>query len=258
MVGRNSLTHEKEITSEVLECLEDGTLNPEAVGFSRHPLHRCNLKGSWGRKKRWDYWCVTSREGALSITYADIDYIGLATVSFLDFETKEFTEKVAIVTLARGFSQPETVAGSDVVFNGSGLHFGVHEEQERARVVVCFKKLGGPHVEAELEVDRPATHETLNVLVPWSDTRFQFSRRTPGNNPAVVHNCDVIAQGVGLIHVMRRQQDRRVMGIAQFLDEGLYLELGTRVQPCGRLVQQKQDGRCQQCAGDGNLLLLTA
>ena len=177
MAGRNSLTHEKEITSEVLECLDDGTLNPEAVGFSRRPLHRCNLKGSWGRKKRWDYWCVTSREGALSITYADIDYIGLATVSFLDFETKEFTEKVAVVPLARGFSQPETVAGSDVVFNGSGLHFGIHEEKERARVVVSFKKLGGPHVEAELEIDRPATHETLNVLVPWSDTRFQFTSK---------------------------------------------------------------------------------
>ena len=48
---------EREITSPVDLCLPDGTLNREAVGWTRHPLHRTNLRG-WGRSKRWEYWCV--------------------------------------------------------------------------------------------------------------------------------------------------------------------------------------------------------
>lgn len=52
-------THEHEITEPVDLCLPDGSLNPAAVGWSRKPLHRANLRG-WGRTKRWEYWCVTT------------------------------------------------------------------------------------------------------------------------------------------------------------------------------------------------------
>ena len=50
---------EREITHPVTLCRADGTLNPQAVGWSRVPLHDCTLNG-WGRNKRWDYWCVTA------------------------------------------------------------------------------------------------------------------------------------------------------------------------------------------------------
>ena len=177
MAGPNALTHERELTEEVLECRADGTLNPDAVGFSRRPVHRCNLSGSWGRKKRWDYWCVTSTEGALAVTYADIDYIGLVTVSFLDFATKRFDEKVAVVPLARGFSQPDTVAGGDIRFRGNNLQLEILESPGRTRIVAAFKKLGGTRLSAQIEIDRPADHDTLNVLVPWSEERFQFTSK---------------------------------------------------------------------------------
>ena len=48
------------------------------VGWSRTPLHRCNLSAHPLRKKRWDYWCVTSATHLLSLTYTDLDYVGLA------------------------------------------------------------------------------------------------------------------------------------------------------------------------------------
>ena len=49
-------THEQELTEPVDLCTPDGRrLNPEATGFSRTPLHTGNLRGSWGRTKRWDY-----------------------------------------------------------------------------------------------------------------------------------------------------------------------------------------------------------
>ena len=46
-------TPEPEIIEPVNLCDPEGNLNPEAVGWSRHPLHHCNLRGHWPRKKRW-------------------------------------------------------------------------------------------------------------------------------------------------------------------------------------------------------------
>ena len=50
----------REITRPVPLCRPGGKLNPEAVGFSRRPLHTSdNLPSGplhlW-RTKRWDYW----------------------------------------------------------------------------------------------------------------------------------------------------------------------------------------------------------
>ncbi len=48
-----------EITSAVPLCTASGRLNPEAVGWSRRPVHTANLRG-WGRTKRWEYWGIVT------------------------------------------------------------------------------------------------------------------------------------------------------------------------------------------------------
>nr|BFE82799.1 hypothetical protein GCM10020093_054000 [Planobispora longispora] len=53
------LTREREIVVPTDLCLPDGRLNPEAVGWTRRPLHRANLRG-WGRAKRWEYWGIVT------------------------------------------------------------------------------------------------------------------------------------------------------------------------------------------------------
>jgi len=77
-------THERELTAEVDLCTADGLrLNPDAVGWSRRPLHRANL-GGFGRNKRWDYWAVLAGDVVVSSVYADVDHLGLADVWWAD------------------------------------------------------------------------------------------------------------------------------------------------------------------------------
>ena len=47
---------ERELTEPALLCDERGCLNPAAIGWSRRPLLRANLKDHWPRKKRWNFW----------------------------------------------------------------------------------------------------------------------------------------------------------------------------------------------------------
>jgi hypothetical protein len=47
----------REIVEPVDLCEPGGGLAEAAIGWSRRPLHRCNLPLRW--RKRWDWWCVT-------------------------------------------------------------------------------------------------------------------------------------------------------------------------------------------------------
>src|SRR5690606_27310777 len=57
-VAADDTRSEPELTGPVPLCTPAGRLNRAAVGWSRRPVHDCTLPGSWGRRKRWDFWCV--------------------------------------------------------------------------------------------------------------------------------------------------------------------------------------------------------
>ena len=72
-------TTENELTEPVDLCTPDGDrLNRAALGWSRHPLRRANLRGRFGVNKRWDYWAVLAGDLLVSSVYADVDHLGLA------------------------------------------------------------------------------------------------------------------------------------------------------------------------------------
>jgi hypothetical protein len=167
---------ERELHEPVDECLPDGRLNPAAVGWSRRPLHRCNLRGAPLRTKRWDYWCVTTDTHLLSMTFTNLGHVGLANAWFLEYAGSRIVERQVLVPFARGFAQPETVAGDDIHFESGRLRIDIVEDAKATQLHVAFPSARG-RVEAELRVEAPPGHESLNVLVPWSSRRFQFTSK---------------------------------------------------------------------------------
>jgi hypothetical protein len=163
---------EPERTEPVDLCDERGRLNPAARGWSRRPLHRANLRGSPGRKKRWEYWLVTGPEVAVSITYADVDYLGIASVWVWERADDRVTEVARSVPFARGFALPEQPCRGTMAFADRRLRLMI-DERPGATVL----RASGDGVEVDLVVDRPEGHETLNVVVPWSDRRFQYTSK---------------------------------------------------------------------------------
>lgn len=73
-------THENEITEPVDLCLPDGRLDPAAVGWSRVPLHRADLRG-WGRAKQWEHWCVTTPNHLVALTVSGLDFLALNEIT---------------------------------------------------------------------------------------------------------------------------------------------------------------------------------
>lgn len=167
---------ERELTAPVRLCRDDGSLDGDAVGWSRQPVHDCHLPRGWGRRKRWDYWCVTGPGCALALTYADVDYLGLADVWFADFDAgKTFHASVATPASA-GFSMPDRAGAASMRITKRRFALEIREERGGTRLVAAASGRGR-ELECDVLVERPDGHETLSVVIPWSDRRFQCTTK---------------------------------------------------------------------------------
>lgn len=168
-------TEEREIVAPVALAAADGTLVRDAIGWSRQPLHHAALPGPRGRRKRWDYWCVTSEEGALQITCANLDWIGIVEVAYVELASGRVARASAIVPFSLGLRLPDTL-GPAIRFRAPHLGVTIREEARGTRLTVRARTGEGP-VEADVLVQKPAEEESLNVVVPWSDRLYQLTSK---------------------------------------------------------------------------------
>ena len=171
-------THEPEITAPVQLCLPDGrTLNPAAKGWSRFPLHTGNLRGAWGRTKRWDYWAILAGDLVLSITYADVDYLGMASVSWIDLSTGTSGGHDANLPLARGVALPDQPGTKPLIYHGKSATLDITDDQNGTTISATWTEQDGRPATAQVRVNLPEGHESLNVVIPWSEKRFQYTSK---------------------------------------------------------------------------------
>ncbi|MFP4015895.1 MAG: DUF2804 domain-containing protein [Halanaerobiales bacterium] len=167
---------EREIKDKVKLCDDEGRLNPDAVGWSKQPIYRCNLSGSWPRKKKWNYWSITGPDCLFSVTVSNVDYVGLVFMYFLDFKTEEFLYRSIIVPFGRGCSLPETV-NETVEFKHREMLVSFIHHGSQVKIKVECPDIQGRELKADLCVSYPEGHETINVVIPWSSKKFQFTSK---------------------------------------------------------------------------------
>ena len=167
---------EKELTTPVNLCQENGRLNPNATGWSRTPLHTCNLSGRWPRKKRWNYWAITTASHLFSVTVSDVDYVGLIFIYVADFAKDRFNEMTQLVPLGRGINLPDSV-NEDVQFSGKGLQVDMLQFDGGVELLVDISDFDGLSLDAQFAITTPPNHETLNVVIPWDEQTFQFTSK---------------------------------------------------------------------------------
>jgi hypothetical protein len=172
-------THERELTSPVDLATPNGRrLAADATGWSRRPLHRANLRGSWGRTKRWDYWAVLAGDLLVSMTYADIDYLGIVDVWWCDLASGRTGGRNVVAPLGRGVSLPEVPGTEPLRFSSKRLTVGfVDEPDGTTNLRANWTERDGRPGRVGVAVAQPLEHDSLNVVIPWSERRFQFTSK---------------------------------------------------------------------------------
>jgi len=170
-------THERELTAPVDLCTPDGTrLNPDARGWSRVPLHRANLDGHPGNNKKWDYWAVLAGDLVVSSVYSDIDLFGLADVGWIDLAAG-VQGGAAIVTAPEAVVLPDHPGTAPLTVAQDGLDLAIVDDDAGTRLTASWTEPDGRPGRLDVLVALPAGHESLNVVVPWSDELFNFTSK---------------------------------------------------------------------------------
>jgi hypothetical protein len=168
------VTHEREITAPVDLCLPNGRLNPAAVGWTRRPLHRGNLRG-WGRAKRWEYWGIVTPAHIVGLVASSLDYAGVHGLYVLDRGTGKELTKDVVVPFARATTFPPSSGTGLVSVRGGGLAIDIDQAAGASTI-----RATAPGVDVDLTVPVVDGHESLGVVIPWSSRRFQYTLKDVG------------------------------------------------------------------------------
>ena len=168
------MAHEREITQPVDLCLPSGRLNADAVGWSRRPLHRANLRG-WGRAKRWEYWGVVTPTHVVGLVVSSLDYAGVHSIYVLDRATGREHNAEAVVPLARGAVLSDRSGAGGARGAGGSLAIELTTSPDGTTL-----RATAPGVEVDLTVAATPGRDSLAVVVPWSSRRFQYTVKDVG------------------------------------------------------------------------------
>jgi len=172
---------EAERTEPASLCLGSGALDPDAVGWTRHPLHRCNLSGHWPHKKRWNCWTVFTDRTLFSATVADVDYATVAFIYLVDLRRGSVVEKRTVLPFGIGAPPlPEHVEASLSLRTRQVSVSMIHEDDHASLLVAWENFLDGDRLSAAFQVQYPAGHESLGVAAASSRRRFAYTCRNNG------------------------------------------------------------------------------
>ena len=130
-----------EVTDRHPLLKEDGSLREP--GWSRKLVQsydRSKIKAPALRIKEWDYYLVLNEEFAGAFTVSDDGYIGLQSVSLLNFkEGWEHTETILNPFPMGRLHMPSTSEEGDTIYHDKILHIEFRKEEGRRRILCKFR-----------------------------------------------------------------------------------------------------------------------
>lgn len=170
-------THEREIVEPVDLCNADGTVADEAIGWSRVPLHRANLVGRDGRNKRWDYWAVLAGDLVVSAVYSDVDHAGVADVWWADLVSGESGGHGIVSRHSDGIVLPDIPGAAPLVVERDGLDLSITDDAAGTHLRATWIERDGRPGQLDVTVALAQGHESVNVVIPWSPTVFNWTSK---------------------------------------------------------------------------------
>jgi hypothetical protein len=152
------------------------------VGWSRRPLLDCNLEQArfyavrWlqrFRMKRWDYYAIFTPQRFFSATIADLGYAGNIFVYALDLASGDLHEEGLVVPFGRGVVLERNSETGVAAFANSSVSLRFEGVARERRVSVSWPGFnGGRGIQAEITLESPPQHESMNIIIPIGARRF--------------------------------------------------------------------------------------
>ncbi len=176
---------QKEITHNGSLLTPGGEL--AQVGWSPQPMLDCNLENARFyplkslqsfRIKRWDYYAIFTANHFFSATIADLGYAANVFVYIMDFETGELYEEGLISPFGLGASLPRNSTDGVTSFSGQGANLTFTVKDGVHSLAIDWPKYNNSRgISAKIDLNLPAEHESMNLVIPIPPRRFYFNRK---------------------------------------------------------------------------------
>ncbi len=159
-----------EITSVIPLLDENGNLTEPGYAKKLLPVYRrADIKASPLRIKEWDYYLINNGRFALALTIADNGYMGLDSISLLDFEEGwEITNSPMCVMPMGKIGLPESSVEGDVEHGGKNYRIRYDNQGLGRRVLSGWMSDFGPKgiITFEVELLREP-EESMVIATPF-------------------------------------------------------------------------------------------
>ncbi|MBO4847570.1 MAG: DUF2804 domain-containing protein [Clostridia bacterium] len=170
-----------EITSPAPLLKDDGSLYE--AGYAKYPIlvyDRSAIKAGRMRIKEWDYYLIYNDRYAVALTADDNSYMGMMSVSFIDFGRAEEVTKSVIIPLTNGrIRLPASSDSGDIVYSSRKVKLSFTHEEGGRRLRVLFRRFKGKN---DFECDFLLTDEPRDSMViatpfPEKKTAFYYNQK---------------------------------------------------------------------------------
>ncbi len=157
---------------------EDGSLREPGWSKKLYQVYDRNaIKAPKFRIKEWDYYLVLSEKNnfGVAFTISDDGYIGLQSVSLLDFSKPwEHTETVLNALPMGKFKLPSTSEKGDTVYHDKRLDMEFRVSEGQRRIVCNFKNFfEGKTFSCDITLAQPEM-DTMVIATPWKEKKTAF------------------------------------------------------------------------------------
>ncbi len=167
-----------EVTKVQKLLKEDGSLREPGWSKQLYQIYdRNDIKAPKFRIKEWDYYLIISEKNnfGVAMTLSDDGYIGLQSVSLLDFSKPwEHTETILNAFPMGKFKLPSTSANGNTVYHDKRLDMEFRVSEGERRLVCNFKKFcDGKDFSCDITLKQPEM-DTMVIATPWKEKKTAF------------------------------------------------------------------------------------
>lgn len=136
---------------------------------------RSKIKAAKYRIKEWDYYAVLSEKFGVAFTVSDNGYMGLQSVTVLDFEKPEETTETIIIPFPMGkLKMPQTSEKGNVHFADKKLSIDYIKTEGKRRIICTFKNFkDGRDFKCDISLSQPPM-DTMVIATPWKEDKKAF------------------------------------------------------------------------------------
>ncbi len=167
---------------------QSGLLNTDGSliqkGWSVIPLlkyDRKAIKASGLRIKEWDYYCVLNSDYGIGLTAADLGYLGMASIVWMDFRGKHYVTKDLLTLLPMGrWELPSDSDKGGFLLEKKSLSLGFGKSGNYR--ILSFnspKFLNGKGIQGKLSLYQDPEHDSITIATPFAENprAFYYNRK---------------------------------------------------------------------------------